>query len=84
MCKINLVLVTFFSGVKIIFCGHYHRNAGGFYKDMELVVTSAVGLQLGSDPHGLRVVKVEEETISHKYYALDDIPETINFSSFSD
>ncbi|XP_022092698.1 serine/threonine-protein phosphatase CPPED1-like [Acanthaster planci] len=62
------------AGVRIIFCGHYHRNAGGFYKDMEEVVTSAWGLQLGEDKSGLRVVKVTEDSISHQYFSVDDIP----------
>ena len=31
------------AGVSKIFCGHYHRNAGGWYKDMELIVTSSLG-----------------------------------------
>lgn len=66
------------AGVRAIFCGHYHRNAGGFYKDMELVVTSAVGAQLGNDGHGLRVVKVGEDKIEHHYYTLDDIPRTVS------
>ena len=35
------------AGVRKIFCGHYHRNAGGFYKSIELIVTSAIGLQIG-------------------------------------
>ena len=34
------------AGVSKIFCGHYHRNAGGWDQDMELVVTSAVGAQV--------------------------------------
>ena len=36
------------AGVSKVFCGHYHRNAGGFTADksLEIVVTSAVGRQL--------------------------------------
>lgn len=63
--------------MKTIFCGHYHRNAGGFYGDMELVVTSAIGAQLGDDPHGMRIVKVFEDCIQHKYHGLDDMPSTV-------
>jgi len=39
-----------------LFCGHYHRNAGGTYKDLEVVVTGAVGSSIlpsslpGADP----------------------------------
>ncbi|XP_072167259.1 serine/threonine-protein phosphatase CPPED1-like [Diadema setosum] len=66
------------AGVNAIFCGHYHRNAGGVYKGMEEVVTSAMGCPLGEQPSGLRVVKVHETTISHQYYAMDDIPTKVD------
>ncbi|CAF0824085.1 unnamed protein product [Adineta ricciae] len=62
------------SGVKKIFCGHYHRNAGGSYKSMEQIVTSAIGLQLGVDKSGVRLVRVTEDDIEHQYFATDDIP----------
>lgn len=58
------------AGVKYIFCGHYHRNAGGKYGDLELVVTSAVGAQLGHDDHGYRVVRVTKEKLDHQYCSL--------------
>lgn len=66
------------AGVRAIFCGHYHRNAGGFYKDMELVVTSAVGAQLGDDGHGFRVVKVLDDKIEHQYHTLDQVPTSVS------
>ena len=62
------------AGVTKIFCGHYHRNAGGWYKNMELVVTSAIGCQIGQDPHGLRIVKVTENAVEHAYHGLDKCP----------
>ena len=64
-------------GVRKIFCGHYHRNAGGWYKDLELVVTSAVGCRFGDDPHGMRLVRVKEDKIEHKYHSLDDFPKNV-------
>lgn len=64
--------------MRAIFCGHYHRNAGGFYKDMELVVTSAVGAQLGDDGHGFRVVKVLDDKIEHQYHTLDQVPTSVS------
>lgn len=66
------------AGVAVIFCGHYHRNAGGFYENMELVVTSAIGAQLGKDKSGLRVVRVLENKIDHEYYDLENIPKKID------
>ena len=58
------------SGVRAIFAGHYHRNAGGYYEDLEMVVTSAVGAQSMDGPNaksGFRVVTVNENNITHKY-----------------
>lgn len=59
------------AGVRHVFAGHYHRNAGGMYKDLELVITSAVGAQLGSDDQGYRVVRVTDSAIEHKYHTLE-------------
>ncbi|KAK8741670.1 hypothetical protein OTU49_002331 [Cherax quadricarinatus] len=66
------------AGVRYIFCGHYHRNAGGFYKDMEEVVTSAVGAQLGECQQGFRLVKVLEDHLEHQYYNLGTAPTHIH------
>lgn len=63
--------------MKKLFCGHYHRNAGGFDGDFEVIVTSAIGCELGNDPHGLRIVKVSDDAIQHKYYGFDKIPSKI-------
>lgn len=55
------------AGARYIFCGHYHGNCGGFYKDMEQIVTTAVGAPLRNDPSGFRVVNVFEDRISHEF-----------------
>lgn len=65
------------AGVTKIMCGHYHRNAGGWFEDMELVVTSAIGAQCGNDKSGVRIVKVLDESIEHQYYAMQDIPSKV-------
>ncbi|GLH03899.1 Serine/threonine-protein phosphatase CPPED1 [Gryllus bimaculatus] len=65
------------SSVEKAFCGHYHNNAGGMYKTMEVVVTSAIGAQLGDAKPGVRIVKVYEDKIEHTYYGIDDIPATV-------
>ena len=66
------------SNVSKIFCGHYHRNAGGWDESLEVIVTSAIGCQIGQDPHGMRIVKVFEDHIEHKYHSLDDCPTDID------
>lgn len=66
------------AGIRWIFCGHYHRNAGGRFKELELVITSAIGAQCGKDKSGARIVKVFESKIEHKYYAMEDLPNVIS------
>jgi len=67
----------FLAGVRKIFCGHYHRNAGGFYKELEVIVTSAIGCQIGPDDHGMRVVKVRKDRLEHTYHPLTSFPTRI-------
>mmetsp|Transcript_17496 Transcript_17496/g.30836 ORF Transcript_17496/g.30836 Transcript_17496/m.30836 type:complete len:389 (-) Transcript_17496:79-1245(-) len=40
------------AGVSHWFCGHFHRNVIGRYKDIEVVTTGAVGGNLITDPAG--------------------------------
>lgn len=67
-------------GVNKVFSGHYHRNAGGFFDDLEMVVTSAIGCQIGDDKSGMRLVRVTEQKIEHKYYSLPDWPKVVDLS----
>jgi serine/threonine-protein phosphatase CPPED1 len=62
------------AGVRAVLAGHYHRNAYGRDGDMEMITTSAVGMPLGDDPSGFRIVKVFETRIEHAYCGLDDVP----------
>ena len=64
-------------GVKYIFAGHYHRNAFGKTAKMDMVTTGPVGLALGKDPSGFRIITVSGTSVSHRYYALDSMPGTI-------
>ncbi|ODM88174.1 Serine/threonine-protein phosphatase CPPED1, partial [Orchesella cincta] len=76
--RLELLERLYARGVRYIFCGHYHRNAGGHYKKLELVVTSAIGAPLGDNPSGYRVVNVGEDGISHEYVTIRD---STDFSS---
>jgi 3',5'-cyclic AMP phosphodiesterase CpdA len=58
-------------GVRAFFCGHWHRNGGGWDGDLEVVVSGPVGYPLGDDPSGFRVVDVDDEQVVHRYVALD-------------
>ena len=59
-----------------MFCGHYHANAGGFYReDLEVVVTTAVGCQINSGvSHGMRIVRVDRDSVTHHFHTLDEFP----------
>ncbi|XP_030068680.1 serine/threonine-protein phosphatase CPPED1 isoform X2 [Microcaecilia unicolor] len=61
------------AGIKAVFSGHYHQNAGGTHNGLDMVVSSAIGCQLGEDTHGLRVVIVTADKIIHKYYSLTEL-----------
>ncbi len=65
-----------FEWVDAIFSGHLHNNAQGEYKGIRLVTTSAVGKPLADAPSGLRIVKVYNDRIEHKYYGHDELPDT--------
>ncbi|XP_056153648.1 serine/threonine-protein phosphatase CPPED1 [Lampris incognitus] len=61
------------AGVRAVFSGHYHRNAGGLHEGLDMVVSSAIGCQLGEDAHGVRVVVVTANDVVHRYYSLDQL-----------
>ena len=64
-------------GVKYIFAGHYHRNAFGKTAKLDMVTTGPVGLALGKDSSGFRIISVSGTNVSHQYYALDSMPTAI-------
>lgn len=54
-------------GVRAFFCGHWHRNGGGWDGGVEVVVTGPVGYPLGADPSGFRIVDVDDDGVQHRY-----------------
>jgi 3',5'-cyclic AMP phosphodiesterase CpdA len=61
-------------GVKNIFAGHYHRNARGTGPDLDMIVTGPIGMPLGPDDSGFRIVKVLPASLDQAYYTLGRIP----------
>ncbi len=57
-------------GVGLYLCGHWHRNGGGRYGDLEVAVTGPVGYPLGEDPSGFRLVEVAGDAVRHEYLPL--------------
>ncbi|XP_014255705.1 serine/threonine-protein phosphatase CPPED1-like [Cimex lectularius] len=65
------------AGVRYVFCGHCHHNAGGMYKSLECIITTAIGGQIGGDSAGFRIVKVYDNSIKHDYYAFENVPKSV-------
>ena len=62
------------AGVRHVFAGHYHRNAFGTDGALQMIITGPVSNPLRPDPSGIRIVVLDGERVSHRYYALDSIP----------
>ena len=65
------------AGVRYLFSGHYHRNAGGRDGEIEMITTGAVGKPLGGSKSGFRVVIVRDDRLEHQFYELGDLPTKI-------
>ncbi len=65
------------AGVKYIFAGHYHRNALGSGADnLAMITTGPIGMPIGPDPSGFRIVTVKGGQLEQQYYGLGTIPNT--------
>lgn len=65
------------AGVRYVFAGHYHRNAYGSDGDLQMITTGPVGLPLGNDPSGIRIVEIHGDELVHTYYPLGLIPNQV-------
>jgi len=65
------------AGAWYVFAGHYHRNALARDGDLEMVTTGPVGKPLGTDPSGFRIVIVTRDSVIHRYYPLDSLPDRV-------
>lgn len=77
--RLDLLRRYYQAGVRLVFTGHLHYNGGGLWRPsagadpLEVVSSSAVGVQLGKDKPGLRLVRVSPQGIKHKYFTLDEL-----------
>jgi 3',5'-cyclic AMP phosphodiesterase CpdA len=62
------------SGVVSVYAGHLHSNAAGTYRRLKMITSGPVGMPLGFDPSGIRIVIVHPTSIEDKYYSLKRIP----------
>jgi 3',5'-cyclic AMP phosphodiesterase CpdA len=61
-------------GVTHVFAGHYHRNAEARAGGLEMITTGPVGKPLGGARSGIRIAKVSDAGIEHKYYDFGELP----------
>ena len=69
------------SGVKYLFSGHYHRNAVARDAGIEAVTTGPVGMPLGGDKSGMRIVIVRDKQLEHRYYHFGELPNRIDLGA---
>jgi len=61
--------------VRYIFSGHYHRNAlGTGANGLAMVTTGPIGMPIGPDPSGFRIVTVSGGELKQEYYGFGNIP----------
>ncbi len=67
-------------GVNAVFSGHLHNNVVSEYGNIQNIITSSVGKQLGDGKPGVRIVKVYHDRIEFEYFPSENIPETVEFN----
>src|SRR5262249_7853195 len=65
-------------GVKQVFAGHYHANAGGRDGDLEMITSGPVGMPLKGGKSGMRIVTVGGDAVQHRYFEFGELPETLS------
>jgi serine/threonine-protein phosphatase CPPED1 len=64
--------------VKYIFAGHYHRNEYGRDGEIEMITTAAVGMPLGRNQSGFRIVRLARDGMENRYYELGSVPHVVD------
>jgi len=62
------------SGVQYVFAGHHHKTAEAEADGIHMIVTAPVGLPLGDQGSGMRVVGVQGKEIAHRYFDFGFLP----------
>ncbi len=56
--------------VESIFTGHLHINLETKFNDTKIISTSAVGVPLGDDPSGYRIINFKNKNLSYKFFEI--------------
>lgn len=63
--------------VEIMFAGHWHRNNYSRSENFDMVISGPVGVPMGNDPSGIRIIEVLYDSIKHSYHDLNNVPNHI-------
>ena len=63
--------------VEAMFSGHWHKNKYSSDDGFRMIISGPVGVPLGPDPSGLRIIKVLESQLDDTYYGFESIPDFI-------
>ena len=70
------------AGVRALVSGHYHRNAIARTGNIDMITTGPVGKPSGDNPQsGIRVFIVRDDGLSHRFYSLAELPNTIDLAA---
>ena len=56
--------------LEYIFTGHLHLNLETNFKNTKIITTSALGLPLGDDPSGYRIIDYIDGRLSYEFYSI--------------
>ena len=70
--KINDEFFNLFENhsLEYIFTGHLHINLETQFKNTKIIVTSALGVPLGNDPSGYRIIDFKNEKLTYDFYKI--------------
>ena len=70
--KINDEFFNLFKNhsLEYIFTGHLHINLETQFNNTKIIVTSALGVPLGNDPSGYRIIDFKNEKLSYDFYKI--------------
>jgi len=56
--------------LEYVFTGHLHINLETSFKETKIITTSALGLPLGDDPSGYRIIDYKDGKLSYKFFPI--------------
>jgi len=67
------------NNIHYVFSGHFHQNRVTHSDQYKItnITTSAIGMQLGHEKSGFRIVKVHQDSLEHNYVEFENVPNEV-------